>query len=138
MFTNQVMKATFISVLCVLILSTSSVGVPSKLSTPNTLVVAYPQNNVSLGSPINLGFDDPPLPTNYYGFWHNTTASLRYPNGTVQPYLSAWSVDCIGSLTKNIINSDTPIEYTGDGYPTTDTGLYAESAIIFMLQSAHQ
>ena len=139
MFTHwhQPRTVSLVSVLCAIAYATCGTGAPSTLSVPDTLVIGYPQNNVSLGEQIDLGFDDPPLPANYFGFWHNISASLRFPNGTVQRYVSAFSLDCVGTASQNIINSTTPIESIVYTYPMTDTGVYVW-VIILVLQFTHQ
>lgn len=142
MFTHQPMKVFFISVVCAIASAVFCAAAPSALSAPSTVVVAFPQNNVDLGSPVDVGFNRPPIPTNSFGFWYNTSVSLRFPNGTVQLFIWTWSSDCDGTLIRTLsvplINSSTPIEYNAYSYPTTDTGVYVGRNGVLVLQRAYQ
>ena len=122
MFTHRPSKLFIVSLLCALASASFVAGTPTKLSAPDTVVVALPPNNISLGVSIELGFDDPPLSKDYFGLWHNTSVSIQFPNGTIQPCLWTSNADCIGR--SNTIDSGTPIQYTCNTYPTTDAGVY--------------
>lgn len=95
----------------------------STSSPPNSIIIAYPSSNVSVGQRITLGWGGgvADISHNYLGLSWNVSVAIRWPNGTQNSY-STTSGPCAAGPLANP-PSTSPLVSVWTGNPTTETGL---------------